>query len=128
MTTEERVTLLEGSLSTLNRVLSAQELHNRDVAHNMRILQGIVSEQQLDIKAVLASQKDGDKRLARVEDQLDRLSQQVDASQKDGDERLARVEDQLDRLSQQVDVQFTAVNQRLDALIVLITSSQGKQP
>ena len=98
MTTEERVTLLEGSLSTLNRVLSAQELHNRDVAHNMTILLGIVSAQQLDIKAVLASQKDGD-------------------------ERLARVEDQLDRLSQQVDVQFTPVNQGLDALIALITGS-----
>jgi len=128
MTTEERVTLLEGSLSTLNRVLSAQELHNRDVAHNMTILLGIVSEQRLDIKAVLASQKDGNERLAGVEDQLDRLSQQVDASQKDGNERLAGVEDQLDRLSQQVDVQFTAVNQRLDALIALITGSQGKQP
>ncbi len=102
MTTEERVTLLEGSLSTLNRVLSAQELHNRDVAHNMTILLGIASAQQLDIKA--------------IKEDLPVIK-----------ERIGYVEDQLDRLSQQVDAQFTAVNQRLDALIALI-SSQGKQP
>ena len=113
MTTEERVTLLEGSLSTLNRVLSAQELHNRDVAHNMTILLGIASAQQLDIKAIKEDLPVIKERIGYVEDQLDRLSQHV--------------EDQLDRLSQQVDAQFTAVNQRLDALIALI-SSQGKQP
>jgi hypothetical protein len=95
MTTEERVTLLEQSLSTLNRVLSAQELHNRDMDHNMTILLGIASAQQLDIKAVLASQKDGDERLTHIEDRLDRLSQQVDA-------------------------QFAVVNQQLSAILALL--------
>jgi t-SNARE complex subunit (syntaxin) len=100
MTTEERVTLLEGPLSTLNRVLSAQELHNRDVAHNMTILLGIASAQQLDIKA--------------IKEDLPVIK-----------ERIGHVESQIDMLTQQVDAQFAAVNHRLDALI---TGSQGKQP
>src|SRR5712692_11233552 len=79
MTTEERLVLLEGSLSTLNRVLSAQELHNRDVAHNMTILLGIASAQQLDIKAIKEDLPVIKERIGYVEDQLDRLSQQVDA-------------------------------------------------
>jgi histidinol phosphatase-like enzyme len=84
------------------KVISEEVLHGRNIDHNMTILLGIASSQELDIKAVLASQKDGVEQAARIEDRLDTLSQQVDA-------------------------QFTAVNQRLDALIAVI-SSQGKQP
>jgi len=71
MTTEERVALLEGSLATLNRVLSAQELHNRDMDHNMTILLGIASEQQLDGKAMKVDLGIVSAQIAHIESRLD---------------------------------------------------------
>jgi hypothetical protein len=67
----------QGSLSTLNRVLSAQELHNRDVAHNMTILLGIASAQQLDGKALKEDLGIVKEQLARVETRLDGIEQQL---------------------------------------------------
>lgn len=102
-TQEERAWIQQMDIPKPSKNPIAQELHNRDVAHNMTILLGIASAQQLDIKA--------------IKEDLPVIK-----------ERIGHVESQIDMLTQQVDAQFATVNHRLDALIALITGSQGKQP
>ena len=70
MSTEERVTALERgmaaiqseflihigetnhSMATLNKVVTSQELNNREINHNVTMLLGVASGQELDIKAM----------------------------------------------------------------------------
>src|SRR5215831_7687233 len=106
MTTEDRVTLLEQSLATLNRVVAEQQLHGRDIDHNLTILLGIASSQQLDIK--------------EVKNELGTIR-----------EHIGHLEIRLDALSQQVDRQFTLVESRLSGidqhLAALIALVKGEQ-
>jgi uncharacterized coiled-coil protein SlyX len=104
MSMEDRVTALEQGLSSvqqdfithlsqnnrqmaaLNRVLAEQEVHTRDLDHNLTILLGVASEQGRDIKVVkerlggVDSRLDGiDQRLSNVEQGIQQILQQLTA-------------------------------------------------
>jgi predicted DsbA family dithiol-disulfide isomerase len=102
MSTEERIVALEQGLlgiqrdffvhlsennrqmTTLNKVISAQELNGRDVDHNLGMLLGIASGQGIDIKAARAdlsvvkeSVESIDQRLTNVEQGIQQVLQKL---------------------------------------------------
>lgn len=106
MTTEDRVTLLEQSHATLNRVVSELVLHSRDIDHNVTILLGTIGSQGLDIRELK-----GD--IAAIKTRLDGI-----------ETHLATVDLRMAGMESSMDTQFAAVHQRLDVIVALLGGGQ----
>jgi DNA polymerase I-like protein with 3'-5' exonuclease and polymerase domains len=90
-----------------------------DLNHHVTMIEGMVTDQERDIKAVLSRLDSMGIRLDGMDAHLETLSQQMQ-------EQFAATNTSVAALSQRFDVSVTAMNQRLSTIIALLTG--GTQP
>ena len=78
-------------MAALNKVLSLQELHSRDIDHNVTILPGIAGSQGKDIKAI----KDD---LGVIKESVEHMGQQLSGFER----RFTSLEEKLEQVLQQL--------------------------
>jgi molybdopterin biosynthesis enzyme MoaB len=103
-TDQERLTSLEQGVSDLN--------------HNVTILQGVIGSQGADIQAMKAELECMGVRLDGMDAHLETLSRQMQ-------EQFTATNTSIAALSQRFDVSVTAMNQRLETIIALLTGGTG---
>ena len=125
MSTEERIVALEQGMAdvqrdflvhlsennqhmaALNKVISMQELHSRDLDHNVTMLLGIAGSQGKDIKTMLND-------LSVVKERVEGI-----------DRRLGGVEQRLegvDRRLEGFEQRFTSVEGKLEQILQILTN------
>jgi len=75
---EERVSLLEQSHVTLNRVTAELVQHARDTNHNATILLGVTSSQGQDIRAIKEDVAAVKADVTEIKERLDRIENRLD--------------------------------------------------
>lgn len=78
-------------IAALNKVLSTQELHSRDIDHNVTILLGIAGSQGKDIRAI----KDD---LGIIRESVEHMGQQISGFER----RFTSLEEKLELVLQQL--------------------------
>ena len=78
MNIEDRVTSLEGMVSTLSRVATQQLARNRETDERLTMLLGIAAGQESDIKSMLGRLDSIEQRLDGIEQHLVRLESHID--------------------------------------------------
>jgi hypothetical protein len=78
-------------MAALNKVISAQELHSRDVDHNVTMLLGIAGSQGRDIKVI----KDD---LGVIKESVEHMGQQLGGFER----RFTSLEEKLEQVLQQL--------------------------
>ena len=71
MNIEDRVTSLEGMVSTLSRVATQQLARNRETDERLTMLLGIAAGQERDIKSMLGRLDSIEQHLVRLESHID---------------------------------------------------------
>ncbi|HEX6557059.1 MAG TPA: hypothetical protein VF026_30125 [Ktedonobacteraceae bacterium] len=132
MSTEERIVALEQGMAdvqrdflvhlsennqhmaALNKVISMQELHSRDLDHNVTMLLGIAGSQGKDIKTM---QND----LSVVKERVEGIDRRLEGV----DRRLGGVEQRLegvDRRLEGFEQRFTSVEGKLEQILQILTN------
>ena len=87
-------------MAALNKVILAQELHSRDIDHNVTVLLGIVGSQGKDIKTM---QND----LSVVKERVEDIDQRLDG---------------VDRRLEGFEQRFTSVEGKLEQVLQILTT------
>jgi chromosome segregation ATPase len=117
MNIEDRVTSLEGTISTLSKVATQQLARNRETDERLTMLLGIAAGQERDIKSMLARLEGVEHRLEGVEHRLEGVERHLEGLE----QRLEGVEQRLVRLESHID-------ERFDAIIALVSGNQPTSP
>jgi chromosome segregation ATPase len=86
------------SMATLNKVVTSQELNNREINHNVTMLPGVASGQERDIKAMKNDLGIIRERVEHIDQRIDRVDRRLEGIE----QRFTSLEEKFEQVLQQL--------------------------